>query len=238
MKNIKIVLAVLLILVFGVSGASAVLIDLYDWAFNLNGTVYRSPDIYSGPDTNQLPNSIDDSGFDWSHGYQDGGGIGTIKITYDPGTAGTFFVFGFFDIEIDESLNTYFNEGGGFSLSETPAAGQSWEIDDPFYGDIVDHVYDTPLDNLNEAPAPLDDVSMAMGWSFDLSNVGDKAIMEFVLGNTEPTSGFYLGHRDPDSGSIICLSSTLDIQPIPEPGTILLVGTGLAGLAGWRRRRS
>ena len=97
---------------------------LYDWAFNISGDIYQAPATYSGPDTGQLPTYFDYSEFDWSTG------LGTITIDYDPGP-GDYYLIAFFDHEIDEEINTYFNE---FGLENGPvASGQSWEIDEPGY---------------------------------------------------------------------------------------------------------
>ena len=38
-----------------------------------------------------------------------------------------------------------------------------------------------------------------------------------------------------DVGPINSSSATVDSNPIPEPGTVLLMGTGTMGLLAWRR---
>ena len=76
---------------------------------------------------------------------------------------------------------------------------------------------------------------MAMGWNFTLGNERDTAIVEFILSDKAPASGFYLVHSDP-SGYSIYLSSELTV--VPEPGTLLLMGCGLAGLALFGRRQN
>ena len=67
-------------------------------------------------------------------GYDDDTGLGDIIITFAPGVADHYFVGGFFDLEIYEDADddNYYNETG--STSGTPAAGQSWEIDEPGFG--------------------------------------------------------------------------------------------------------
>jgi hypothetical protein len=207
---------------FGASGASAATIDLFEWAFNVDGTTTYMP---------VLPGSIDPST-----------GLGSVTVTIT-GAASHFFI-GYFDHEIDQTDNTYFNEFG--SAIGTPAAGQSWEIDEPGYagimGDIYANVTAGLLDNLNAVGnPPIDDVSMALGWNFALL-AGETATITLTLGTTAPVSGFYLQQTDPESGADIYYYGTINIQgggtAVPEPATLMLLVSGLAGLFGVRRKFS
>jgi hypothetical protein len=114
MKKFKIILIALIFMAFGVLSASAAEIALFDWSFNLNDTEY-----YLG-DTDTVP-GLDDSLFDYSTG------LGTLEFTYNPGSAGDYYLLAWFDHEIDyDSVNNigyYDNETGDSHGS--PAAGQS-----------------------------------------------------------------------------------------------------------------
>jgi len=37
--------------------------------------------------------------------------------------------------------------------------------------------------------------------------------------------------------SLLSGAATLDVEPVPEPGTLGMLGTGLIGLAGMARRK-
>jgi hypothetical protein len=227
MKKFKLLfLTFLLVFAFGVSGASADIV-LFEWGLNLNGTVYNT--------SGSLPGYVDASGFDFTTG------LGTIKIAYTAAFAGSYSFLSFFDHEMSEATNTYFNEFG--SVSGVAVAGQSWEIDEPGYvfGDIYSNFTAGNLDNTNAVPvgAP-DDVSMAMGWTLAM-NPGDKANISFLVA-TSARAGFYLQQTDPDSAENIYFSGTGQVTPagtgtVPEPGTLLLLGSGLLGLIGLGRKR-
>jgi hypothetical protein len=254
MKKLCIIPLILLILSVGVTGARAAGIALYDWAFNINGDLILYPDVAP---LSPSPASIDDGAFDWTTG------LGTLEISFDPGVAGDYFFLAFFDHEIDETDNTSYNEIG--EAVGIPDGGQSWEIDEPGWvsGDIYDNV--TGFDPYgNSVPVGLDnqigysiygntifpdDVSMAMGWNFSLLD-GETATIGLLLSNIAPTSGFYLHQSDPDSSNDgldspydIYFSSTLSIQgetgpaPVPEPATLLLLGSGLVGLFGMGKKK-
>ena len=221
-RKIFAVLLSLLYIGIGVSTASAIS-SLYDWAFYVDGATYE---FMAG---NSMPVS----------GALDTEGLGTL--TWQTSAAGSHTFIAFFDHEIDEALNTWFNEYG--EAINTPDMVHSWEIDEPGYvlGDIYCNVLAGSLDNINGVPeATPDDVSWAIEWDFGLSPTDVMATITINLSDTAPLSGFYLAQTDPDSLETIYYSSTLDIQgggpyPVPEPGTFLLLFLGLAGLTGLKK---
>jgi len=217
-KKLGIIILVAMLVGFLAAPAAATGIVLYDWAYYVDGDVYE----YFLGDSMPTTGSLAD-------------GLGTL--TWSTSTPGSHTFIAFFDHEIDEDINTYFNENG--DTNGVLAAGQSWEIDEPgyVYGDIYDNVLAGALDNTNAVPgSDPDDVSMAMGWDFSIV-AGEEAFITLFLSDTAP-AGFYLQQIDPDSQANIFFSSTLDIRGVgvPEPATMLLLGSGLLGIAVLRRR--
>lgn len=207
----------------GLGSAQAVTFGLFEYAFNIDGFVYEG---------DSTPINVNKGAFDATTG------LGVVDVTISG--LGAHYVASFFDLEIDEASNTYFNEYGSFSGS--PATGQSWELDEPGYvfGDIYANFLIGDLDNSNGFPGSPDDVSMAMGWNFIL-DADETAKITFSISAAMPTSGFFLTQTDPDSQESLYFSSLMSInngEPVPEPSTLFLIGTGLAVLASRCRRKA
>ena len=150
--------------------------------------------------------------------------------------AGISFV-SFVDAEIDEALNTFFNEFGETSGALAP--GQGFEIDEPgfSFGDIFQNARATSLDGLNAVPesAP-EDVSMALAFLITSLGAGQTARFEMLFSEDgDSLGGLTLRQRDvdPRSTTVITFSGAASI--VPEPGTAALLALGAGALALRRR---
>ena len=209
-------LVVLLLLPHG--GAQAATVDLFEFAMNLDGAICAG-----APCT-----GANLAGFDLVTG------LGSIGVSVSG--AGIHGVGLYVDHEIDEPLNTFFNESG--AVAGAAPAGLSWEIDDPFLGDIYFNFVAGVLDDGNSAPSDTD-VSMALYWSFLLA-ASQTATLTFAIDETPPAAGFFLSHTDPESQATLYFSTSLRIADspvgVPEPSIGLLLA-GFTGLAASRRFR-
>jgi hypothetical protein len=208
---------------FQVSPAPAAVINLFEYNFNVNGTISTTPP------------GLNSTLFDYSTG------LGTL--TWTTSIAGSYAFFSFFDHEIDEPTNTYFNETArawGGPPSYDPAGPWFWQMEEAgwVWGDLYNEFSNLNYENKNGMTAPheFDDVAMGIGRKFDLAS-GKEAKISLTLGLIAPTSGWYLEQYDPHSDASIYFSAnfeTRDTGVVPLPGTLLLLGSGLVTLAGLR----
>jgi hypothetical protein len=242
----KTILCLCLLLLTGAglqaSPVAAVEITPFEMAFNVNGAIYDNFYDYSSgtiPSPASLPPGMNAAGFNLATG------LGTL--TWATSTPGSYSFFSFFDHEIDETTNTYFNETArahGSPPAYNPAGPWFWQMEDPGWngGDLYHEFSVLNYENKN---AFIDnngiqlygDVGMGIGRKFDLA-AGQQAIITLTLGQTPPASGWYLEQFDPDSHEFIFFSADFTVQgaPVPLPGTLLLLGSGLAAMAGLRLR--
>ena len=228
MKRIISTLFLCMTLVVAATQAQAYSTTLTEYAFNVDGTVVDS--FYDTMPIKPLFNTST--------------GLGTISFSF---SAGTHSVLAFFDHEINVYENGFTPDFG--AVSGAAKTGQSWQIDEPGYGNygytgtIYGDFASNSLQNKNLIPANGDDASMALGWNFNVAT-GDTAKVTFTLGQLAPNDSFYLMQLDnlTSTSDKIYLSSTLDVipgnpnNPVPEPSTFILFGSAMAGLALYRRK--
>ncbi len=195
MNNFTIIFGVSLCLGFNVSASFASSV-LNGWAINLDGVVYEA----WLSDTMPMSGDLDENGLG--------------ALTWSTDVPGPHHIIAFFDYEIDQAENTFFNSRG-HSVNPLPPE-LTWEIDEPgfVFGDIYASITSTPLKPLDNMTAmglgSEDDVAMAVGFDFTLKT-GETAGITLVLSDTEPPSDFYLEHYDPDSQESVYLSAALDL---------------------------
>lgn len=228
--RLHLAITVALLLLLGAAPAARADTTLFEYAFNVDGACYDSLGSASCA-LASVPGSINLASFDT------GTGLGTIVFTLSGAGPHTFASF--FDHEIDEAANGFSNETGE-ALGLPAPAGVSWEIDEPGYvfGDIFTHVTSNPaaLDN-STIPGP-EDMSMAMGWSFDLTEF-DTAVITLKLTTTDP-GGFRLHQMDPPgTPGQVYLGGNMKIENfvVPEPAYGVILALGLAATVAANRRR-
>ena len=238
MKKLLPMVLLFVFLIFSVSRAQAPEIELFEWGFNIDGTTYC---LLAEPDCNfneesDLPASMDVTNFDFFTG------LGTINITFS--TPGDHIFVSWLDLDIDFLANDTDNETAA-AVNLPAASGQTWEIDEPgfgslqdgsagfpYFGDIFDNFLTSDvangssLDNqaffdvnVPQTLTPPDEVSLAMGWDVALV-AGETATITFIVSQTEPMSGFYVVHSDPDSPADVYVSSSLAIVETNNPPSV------------------
>jgi len=169
-------------------------------------------------------------------------GDATLRLRYDFTNQGAAAVTGltflsFLDAEIDESINTFFNEYA--TTAGTLAPGEGYEVDEPgfVFGDIFDHLLAGVLDGTNAVGiASPDDVSMALSFLVASLAPGQTARFDLFVAQNGTATGFRIDQLDVDPASTTVVTFSGVASVVPEPGTAGLLGLGLTVLASWARR--
>jgi hypothetical protein len=143
----------------------------------------------------------------------------------------------YFDGEIDETLNTFYNEFA--TTSGALGSGENYEVDEPGYvfGDVFAHAQAGALDGTNALPAGSpDDVAMSLSFAIGLLSPGQTARFEILLSEDGDTlGGFAIHQHDVDVRSTTVITYSGAAFVVPEPATALLLGAGMAFVAARRR---
>jgi len=135
--------------------------------------------------------------------------------------------FSFLDAEIDEEINTFFNEYG--AVAGTPGAGSGdaepdyWQIDEPGFmqGQILELLLDGTLGQNNGVPSnDVDDVSMALGFELGRLRPGETATVNIMISEDGDTLGEpVLSHYD--AGTPGSEPTPLDLDDDGANGTVI-----------------
>jgi len=222
--------------------------SLNDWCFYVNSLdVNRSCNNGSGIDNFKAP--VSPGTFDYYHLSDSENTLGAAVITVGPGSYNVFAIFNY-DIGGDGGTNEFAKVFGNLAIGQVYAVGSSGstpgELYSQFAGGTLNNTNNVPACSANDCP----DVAVSLGYTNLVVPQGQNAQVTFTVGDTAPSSDFYIQQSQNGSGSTVNYSSGVTFTPsggsfnaaievsAPEPGTVVLMGAGIGlMILGMRRRK-
>jgi hypothetical protein len=224
-KILGVTTAVLLVLGFGTSRLLAQAPFNEDMSFSLGGTTTATTFDDAGNDLvlgAGIAGAAGVQSFNLGTVLSSGSGLGSITLTYDPGTAGTYF----FDVATQEvagapAFNEYAASHGTLGSGESyeigylpvdPVTGQVTGANPQVYNDVANasglgtlgntnSIGLSPNSNFSEncltEPGCNGYAAVDLGLSFVLTS-SEEEIVTFNTSTTAPGSGFYIEQTNPD----------------------------------------
>jgi hypothetical protein len=215
--------------------------SLNDWCFYVNSlNINHSCNNGSGIDNFAPP--VSPGTFDFQHLTDNN--LGTAVVTLPPGTYNVFAIFNY-DIDAGGKLNEYATAVGSLAIGQVYSVDAEHDSTGGTPGNLYGQFASGTLDNTNHLSSGNEDVSASIGFTNVTVPDGSTGTIQFVVGNTPPTSGFYIEQQDNAGGPPIFISENIQIDgglgaqlvTTPEPGTISLMVGGIALMALKLRRR-